>query len=206
MLVMVFLSLAAGSFLFTAFFSLLPDAWRRARRNLVLSLGVLGFLLMLCLTRLVGALGQKRRPRAAGKVNPNHGGDTRLMRTALTTFPACLSWKHELVICHLSSQISSKRNTILRSETHGANLQLLRKTALSGNFGQHSPWRSFGVVPDLRLPNPLPICLGPIDQSLGGTNQALSKTSNFVLHAWRHFGKEFAYHQPVTFEILECHG
>jgi len=56
-LVMVFLSLAAGSFLFTAFFSLLPDAWRRASRSLVLCLGVLGFLLMLCLTRLVGALG-----------------------------------------------------------------------------------------------------------------------------------------------------
>jgi len=56
-LVMVFLSLAAGSFLFTAFFSLLPDASRRANRSLVLSLGVLGFLLMLCLTRLVGALG-----------------------------------------------------------------------------------------------------------------------------------------------------
>jgi len=54
---LVFLSLAAGSFLFTVFFSLLPDAWRRASRTLVLSLGVLGFLLMLCLTRLVGALG-----------------------------------------------------------------------------------------------------------------------------------------------------
>jgi len=54
---MVFLSLAAESFLFTAFFSLLPDAWRRTSRSLALSLGLVGFLLMLCLTRLVGALG-----------------------------------------------------------------------------------------------------------------------------------------------------
>jgi len=34
----------------------LPDAWRRASRGLVLSLGLVGFLLILCLTRLVGAL------------------------------------------------------------------------------------------------------------------------------------------------------
>ncbi|MFZ0631793.1 MAG: hypothetical protein WA399_13240 [Acidobacteriaceae bacterium] len=56
-LVMGFLSLAAGSFLFTALFGLLPDAWRRASRSLVLSLGLAGFLLILCLTRLVGAPG-----------------------------------------------------------------------------------------------------------------------------------------------------
>jgi zinc transporter ZupT len=33
------------------------DAWRRANLGLVLSLGLAGFLLMLCLTRLVGAPG-----------------------------------------------------------------------------------------------------------------------------------------------------
>jgi ZIP family zinc transporter len=69
-LVMVFLSLAAGSFLFTAFFGLLPDAWRRASRCLVLSLGLLGFLLMLYLTRLVVALGEKECPCAAGRTEP----------------------------------------------------------------------------------------------------------------------------------------
>lgn len=56
-LVMVFLSLAAGSFLFTAIFGLLPEAWQRGPRNLLPWLGVAGFLLILCLTKLLGSLG-----------------------------------------------------------------------------------------------------------------------------------------------------
>lgn len=56
-LVMMVLSLAAGSFLFTAIFGLLPGAWKSGSHGLVLCLGLAGFLLILCLTRLVGALG-----------------------------------------------------------------------------------------------------------------------------------------------------
>jgi ZIP family zinc transporter len=56
-LVMVFLSLAAGSFLFTAAFGLLPEAWQRGQRNLLPWLGVAGFALIFCLTRLLGSLG-----------------------------------------------------------------------------------------------------------------------------------------------------
>jgi ZIP family zinc transporter len=55
-LVMVFLSLAAGSFLFTAIFGLFPDAWRSERRNLVPWIGLAGLLLVWCLTRLLGSL------------------------------------------------------------------------------------------------------------------------------------------------------
>jgi hypothetical protein len=36
---------------------LLPDAWRLGKPRLVVGLGLAGFLLMLCLTRVVGALG-----------------------------------------------------------------------------------------------------------------------------------------------------
>jgi zinc transporter ZupT len=56
-LIMFFLSLAAGSFLFTAIFSLLPDAWQSDRRSMVPWLGAGGFLLVLCLTRLLGSFG-----------------------------------------------------------------------------------------------------------------------------------------------------
>lgn len=56
-LVMVFLSLAAGSFLFTAVFGLLPDAWQRGSRNLLPWLAIAGFVLIFCLTRLLGSLG-----------------------------------------------------------------------------------------------------------------------------------------------------
>ena len=55
-LVMVFLSLAAGSFLFTAVFGLIPEAWRRGPRAMLPWLGISGFALILCLTRLLGAL------------------------------------------------------------------------------------------------------------------------------------------------------
>jgi zinc transporter ZupT len=54
--VMLFLSLAAGSFLFTATFNLLPDAWQGGRRRIVPLLGIGGFLLVFCLTKLLGAL------------------------------------------------------------------------------------------------------------------------------------------------------
>jgi ZIP family zinc transporter len=53
--VMFFLSLAAGSILFTAIFGLLPGAWRAGRRTIVPWLGLAGFLLVLCLTRLLGS-------------------------------------------------------------------------------------------------------------------------------------------------------
>ncbi|MGH9586692.1 MAG: ZIP family metal transporter, partial [Acidobacteriaceae bacterium] len=56
-LVMVFLSLAAGSFLFTAIFGLFPEAWQHGPRNLLPWLGVAGLALIFCLTRLVGSLG-----------------------------------------------------------------------------------------------------------------------------------------------------
>lgn len=55
-MVMTFLSLAAGSFLFTAIFGLLPDAWRSGHRNIVPWTGLLGFLLVWCLTRMLGSL------------------------------------------------------------------------------------------------------------------------------------------------------
>jgi zinc transporter ZupT len=55
-LAMVFLSLAAGSFLFTAIFHLFPDAWRSGHRNWVPWIGLTGFLLVFCLTKLLGAL------------------------------------------------------------------------------------------------------------------------------------------------------
>lgn len=55
-IVMFFLSLAAGSFLFTAMFSLLPGAWQAGRRRVVPLLGIGGFLLVFCLTKLLGAL------------------------------------------------------------------------------------------------------------------------------------------------------
>lgn len=55
--VMFFLSLAAGSFLFTAIFGLLPDAWRAGSRKVVPLLGIVGFLLAVCLTKLLRALG-----------------------------------------------------------------------------------------------------------------------------------------------------
>jgi zinc and cadmium transporter len=55
-LAMVFLSLAAGSFLFTAIFHLFPEAWRSGQRNLVPWIGLSGFLLVFCLTKLLGSL------------------------------------------------------------------------------------------------------------------------------------------------------
>lgn len=55
-LAMVFLSLAAGSFLFTAIFHLLPHVWRPGHRNIVSWIGLAGFLLVWCLTRLLGSL------------------------------------------------------------------------------------------------------------------------------------------------------
>ena len=54
-LVMVFLSIAAGSFLFTAVFGLLPEAWRSGPRSLLPWLGAAGFALIFCLTRLLGS-------------------------------------------------------------------------------------------------------------------------------------------------------
>jgi zinc and cadmium transporter len=54
-LVMVFLSIASGSFLFTAVFHLLPEAWRRGPRDLLPWLGAAGFALIFCLTRLLGS-------------------------------------------------------------------------------------------------------------------------------------------------------
>jgi zinc and cadmium transporter len=56
-LVMVFLSLAVGSFLFTAFCSLLPQAWRQGPRTLLPWICVGGFALIFCLTQLLGSLG-----------------------------------------------------------------------------------------------------------------------------------------------------
>jgi zinc transporter ZupT len=52
-LVTVFLSLAAGSFLFTAIFGLLPESWRRGPRKMVPWIGVGGFALIFCLTRVL---------------------------------------------------------------------------------------------------------------------------------------------------------
>jgi zinc transporter ZupT len=54
--VMVFLSLTAGSFLSTAVFHLLPDAWRHQRRAVIPCAGVAGFLLIWLLTTALGAL------------------------------------------------------------------------------------------------------------------------------------------------------
>ena len=56
-LVMVFLSLAVGSFLFTAVFGLLPEAWQHGPRNLLPWLAVAGFVFIFCLTRLLGSIG-----------------------------------------------------------------------------------------------------------------------------------------------------
>jgi zinc transporter ZupT len=51
-LVMVFLSFAAGSFLFTAVFGLFPDAWRICRQRLMTTaVSLAGFLLIWLLTR-----------------------------------------------------------------------------------------------------------------------------------------------------------
>jgi zinc transporter ZupT len=55
-LVMAFLSLAAGSFLFTAIFVLFPDAWRSAHRDIVPWTGLVGFFLVWFLTRMLGSL------------------------------------------------------------------------------------------------------------------------------------------------------
>jgi ZIP family zinc transporter len=55
-LLMVFLSLAAGSFLFTAIFHLLPEAWESGRRAAIPWVGLAGFFLVWCLTRLLGSL------------------------------------------------------------------------------------------------------------------------------------------------------
>jgi zinc transporter ZupT len=55
-LVMVFLSLAAGSFLFTAIFGLFPDAWQHGHRATIPWVGLSGFLLVWCLTRALGSL------------------------------------------------------------------------------------------------------------------------------------------------------
>ena len=54
-LAMVFLSLSAGSFLFTAIFHLLPEAWRSGHRNTVPWIGLAGLLLVWCLTKLLGS-------------------------------------------------------------------------------------------------------------------------------------------------------
>jgi zinc transporter, ZIP family len=55
-LVMVFLSLAAGSFLFTAIFGLFPDAWQNGPQAKIPWVGLAGFLLVGCLTRALGSL------------------------------------------------------------------------------------------------------------------------------------------------------
>ncbi|HEX4065624.1 MAG TPA: hypothetical protein VHZ09_06330 [Acidobacteriaceae bacterium] len=55
-LMMVFLSLAAGSFLFTAVFGLIPEAWQLGRRAQLPWLGFAGFALVFCLSRLLGSL------------------------------------------------------------------------------------------------------------------------------------------------------
>jgi hypothetical protein len=54
---MLSLSLAAGSFLFTAFFGLFPQAWRQGPRMLLPWVGVGGVVLVFCLTRLLGSHG-----------------------------------------------------------------------------------------------------------------------------------------------------
>lgn len=55
--VMIVLSFAAGSFLFAAVFELFPGAWRHGPRNLLPWIGLAGFCLMFCLTRMLGLLG-----------------------------------------------------------------------------------------------------------------------------------------------------
>jgi zinc transporter ZupT len=55
-LVMVFLSFAAGSFLFTAVSGLLPDAYRSSRRLTVPVVSVAGFLLVWLLTGALRSL------------------------------------------------------------------------------------------------------------------------------------------------------
>jgi zinc transporter ZupT len=55
-LVMVFLSFAAGSFLFTAIFGLLPETLRRGHPSTIPWVAFAGFSLVWCLTRALGAL------------------------------------------------------------------------------------------------------------------------------------------------------
>jgi ZIP family zinc transporter len=55
-LVMVFLSLAAGSFLFTAIFGFFPDAWQHGPRAVIPWVGLAGFGLVWCLTRALNLL------------------------------------------------------------------------------------------------------------------------------------------------------
>jgi zinc transporter ZupT len=55
--VMIVLSFAAGSFLFAAIFELYPGAMRRGTRSQLPWLALTGFILMLCLTRMLGLLG-----------------------------------------------------------------------------------------------------------------------------------------------------
>ncbi len=55
-LVMMFLSLAAGSFLFTAIAGFFPDAWQHGNRAVIPWAGVSGFVLVWCLTRALNSL------------------------------------------------------------------------------------------------------------------------------------------------------
>lgn len=55
-LAMVFLSLAAGSFVFTAIIHLLPDAWRSGSHNAMPWIALAGFLMVWCLTKVLGSL------------------------------------------------------------------------------------------------------------------------------------------------------
>ena len=55
-LVMVFLSLAAGSFLFTAIVGFFPEAWQHGRHAVIPWAGFAGFLLVWCLTKTLSVL------------------------------------------------------------------------------------------------------------------------------------------------------
>ena len=76
----------------------LPDAWRRASPSFVLSLGFVGFSLILCLTRLLDSLGYPNVPAPLARSTQSTVGTLRWCVQAKPRFQTCDCWNRDSAI------------------------------------------------------------------------------------------------------------